>query len=224
MRSPKAGGYARTIASNMSDMGSVKTAKQSVLSNQTNGLMFKCFDSIYGGRRLLTAVKDHRSSMGSQTSSRFGQGNSALKGSFGGTPQRLDNHLNFAIQNTSPGNGFPKSFNPPSALQFMLGDQNEIPEEDLDDTCVKNDSDEEGGAQSLSPKKEHKLLKQDEVQNLSRRNTIVHKPLAAASQHPQPPAQETTHFNTEVKKPSNKAKEQATESLKSKKGLLRFFF
>ena len=81
----------------MSDMGSVKTGKQSVLSTQANGLMFKCFDSIYGGRRLMTAVKDHRSSMGSQASSRLGQVNSTLKSSFGGTPNRLDNYLTFAI-------------------------------------------------------------------------------------------------------------------------------
>lgn len=174
----------------MSEMGSEKTGKQSVLSTQTNGIMFKCFDSIYGGRRLLTAIKDHRSSMGSQASSRFGQGNSALKGSFGGTPQRLDNHLNFAIQST-PGNGFANSFNPQSTLQFKLVDQNEIPEEDLDDTYIKNDSGEDGAAQSLSPKKEQQLLKQDEVQKFTRRKTMVQKPEAVASSPTEAPAQDT---------------------------------
>lgn len=124
----------------------------------------------------MTAVKDHRSSMGSQASSRLGQVNSTLKSSFGGTPNRLDNNLTFAIQST-PGNGYANSFNPQTTLQFKLVDQNEIPEEDLDDTTyVNNDSGDDGFAQSLSPTKERNLLKQDEFQNFTRRKTMVQRP------------------------------------------------
>ncbi len=74
MKTPRAG-YAKTIASNESDMGSEKTTgNQSVVSAHTNGLMFKCFDSIYGAQRTLTVMKDHRSTFGGSqaNSSRFG--------------------------------------------------------------------------------------------------------------------------------------------------------
>lgn len=46
----------KTIASNESEKGSFASGRNSVVSAHT-GLMFKCFDSIYGARRLMNSIE-----------------------------------------------------------------------------------------------------------------------------------------------------------------------
>lgn len=53
----------KSIASDLSDKGSNITGKYSVMSAQT-GLMFKCFDSIYGAQRILSNIKERSSVYG----------------------------------------------------------------------------------------------------------------------------------------------------------------
>ena len=54
---------AKSIASDLSDKGSVYTGRASVMSAQT-GLMFKCFDSIYGAQRVLSSIQGRGSVYG----------------------------------------------------------------------------------------------------------------------------------------------------------------
>ncbi len=53
----------KSIESNLSEKGSDMTGKHSVMSAQT-GLMFKCFDSIYGAQRILNNIKERSSVYG----------------------------------------------------------------------------------------------------------------------------------------------------------------
>ena len=50
----------KSIASDISEKGSNASGKQSVASAKA-GLMFKCFDSIYGAQRILSNIKDRTS-------------------------------------------------------------------------------------------------------------------------------------------------------------------
>ena len=56
-------GEKKKIPSDMSEKGSDATGKHSVMSAQT-GLMFKCFDSIYGAQRILSNIKERSSVYG----------------------------------------------------------------------------------------------------------------------------------------------------------------
>ncbi len=61
---PKAGGGCKTIASDKSEVGSVISGRGSVLSSST-GFMFKCFESMYGAKRMMKNVAEKSNYNGS---------------------------------------------------------------------------------------------------------------------------------------------------------------
>lgn len=60
----KQGGGCKTIASDKSEVGSVASGRASVLSNSA-GFMFKCFESMYGAKRMMRNVAEKSNYNGS---------------------------------------------------------------------------------------------------------------------------------------------------------------